>query len=72
MVTKKCTNPSCSRAGQELPSDQFVRDNRAKSGLKSRCKECEYSYRKNWAAREESKKKLSENNKRYRAKRKSS
>ena len=71
MDSKQCTNPSCARAGQELDPDQFVRDSRAKSGLKSRCKQCEYEYRKNWAMKAESRVRLSESNKRYRAKKKS-
>ena len=34
----------CSKCGRELPTDNFYRDNRAKDGLYSWCKECHSKY----------------------------
>jgi len=39
-MKKQCTNPSCRRAGKELPLIAFYRNHRTKDGRVAWCKEC--------------------------------
>lgn len=60
---KKCSNPSCDRAEQDLPETDFHKNNATPDGLAYRCKICIKQYGETY--RTNNKEKIKTGNKRY-------